>query len=430
MHRALRHMVCCCAMTLTLVGAAAQAQLRGHGGPVRAVAISGDGGTALSGSFDASAILWSLRSDAAEQVLRVHEGAVNAVAMLQDGRIVTGGEDGRIAVWTRGRSEPDGILAGHTAPIVGLAVSPDGSTLASASWDCTIRLWSLAGQSPRVLEGHQANVNGVAFAPDGSLLVSVGYDATVRIWSLQQPAPPVVTSLPTALNAVSVAPDGEIVAAGADGNLHFLSPRGEAKSSLELSATPIIALALSRDGARIAAVAIGGPVAIVDRTSRHVARKLTGPGLPAWSAAFLSDQRVLVTGGADGAIRRWDVESGEAIGASAPDSAEDPLAAYAGDPGAQVFRACVACHTLGPGQPNRAGPSLHGLVGRRVATLPGYNYSPALKQLDIVWTPETVAKLFEIGPALYLPGTKMPEQRIGNPEDRDALVRFLERATR
>jgi cytochrome c len=47
-----------------------------------------------------------------------------------------------------------------------------------------------------------------------------------------------------------------------------------------------------------------------------------------------------------------------------------------------------------------------------------------------VWTPETVAKLFEVGPATYTPGTKMPEQRIASPEDRDALVRFLEKATR
>ena len=56
-----------------------------------------------------------------------------------------------------------------------------------------------------------------------------------------------------------------------------------------------------------------------------------------------------------------------------------------------------------------------------IATLPGYNFSEALKHLDIVWTPDTVAKLFEIGPANYTPGTKMPEQRIGAPEDRDEL---------
>ena len=108
---------------------------------------------------------------------------------------------------------------------------------------------------------------------------------------------------------------------------------------------------------------------------------------------------------------------------------DDPLAAYAGDPGAEIFRACVACHTLSPDEGNRAGPTLAGIFGRKIATLPGYNFSDALKKLDIVWTPETVAKLFEVGPAAYTPGTKMPEQRIGSPEDRKALTNFLEKAT-
>jgi cytochrome c len=73
---------------------------------------------------------------------------------------------------------------------------------------------------------------------------------------------------------------------------------------------------------------------------------------------------------------------------------------------------------------------LHGIFGRRIASLPGYSYSEPLKHLDIVWTPETLARLFEIGPARYTPGTKMPEQQIGSPEDRAALIKFLERATR
>ena len=93
---------------------------------------------------------------------------------------------------------------------------------------------------------------------------------------------------------------------------------------------------------------------------------------------------------------------------------EDPLAAFTGDPGAEIFRACVACHTLSPDEGNRAGPTLAGIFGRRIASLPGYNFSEALRQMDIVWTPETVAKLFELGPAAYTPGTKMPEQRIGS----------------
>jgi len=69
-------------------------------------------------------------------------------------------------------------------------------------------------------------------------------------------------------------------------------------------------------------------------------------------------------------------------------------------------------------------------MGRRIATLPGYNFSPALKKLDIVWTPETVAKLFELGPAAFTPGTKMPEQTINSAEDRAALVKFLEKVTK
>src|SRR5260370_26543774 len=140
----------------------AQAQLSGHGGPIRALAISPDGATALSGSFDASAIRWSLRRDVAEQVLRLHESAVNAVAILDDGRALTAGADARIAVWAPGNPMPDIILTGHTGPIVGLAVSPDGLTLASASWDRTVRLWPPAWGPPPVLVAHQQNVNGVA----------------------------------------------------------------------------------------------------------------------------------------------------------------------------------------------------------------------------------------------------------------------------
>ena len=87
------------------------------------------------------------------------------------------------------------------------------------------------------------------------------------------------------------------------------------------------------------------------------------------------------------------------------------------------------CHTLSLDEGCKAGPSLAGTFGRRIATLPGYNFSLALKKLDIVWTPETVAKLFEVGPAIYTPGTKMPEQKIRSSQDRRALVEFLVRVT-
>src|SRR5215510_9310393 len=85
-----------------LLAPAAEAQLRGHGGPVRALAITPDGKTAISGSFDTSVIRWSLDRNTADEVLRFHDSAVNAVVILSDGRFVTSGEDARIAIWRPG----------------------------------------------------------------------------------------------------------------------------------------------------------------------------------------------------------------------------------------------------------------------------------------------------------------------------------------
>jgi cytochrome c len=317
------------------------------------------------------------------------------------------------------------VFEGHTAPVSGLAISPDGAWLASASWDRTVRLWPLGGGAARVLEGHQQNVNGVAFTPDGAALVSAGYDLTVRIWPLAGGAPTIMT-LPSPLNAVAVARDGEIAVGAADGRVFFLSPSGELRGEVAAGGTPVIAIAVSPDGALVAAAGIRGSVAIIERASRTLARTLVGPGLPVWSAAFFPDSRTLLTGGTDRMIRRWNAVTGEHIGSVAMSELEDPLAAYAGDRGAEVYR----CHALSPDEGNRAGPTLAGIFGRKIATLPGYEFSPALKKLDIVWTPETVAKLFELGPMAYTPGTKMPEQKIGSPEDRAALVRFLERAAK
>src|SRR5215831_19086221 len=317
-------------LLLSVAPPVAQAQLRGHGGPVRALAISRDGTQAVSGSFDTSAIRWSLSLNTAQQVLRHHDGAVNAVAYLRDGRIVTAGADARIAIWTPGQQQPDRTLSGHSGPIASVAVSPDNAMLASASWDRTVRLWPLNGGEPRVLEGNAQNANGVAFSPDGKNVVSAGYDATVRIWPLAR-GNEIVRNLPTPLNDVAIAPDGEIVAAGANGKVYFLSADGVLLSEVEASSTPVIAVAISPDGSLVAAAGIRGSVAVIERKTRKLAHTLVGPGLPVWSVAFFRDNRTLLTGGTDRMIRRWDASSGEPIGSVAVGAPEDPLAAYAGE---------------------------------------------------------------------------------------------------
>jgi cytochrome c len=425
------HTLLLCGFAVAVSAAGLQpihAQLRGHGGPVRALAISSDGTHVVSGSFDTSTIRWSLSRNVAEQVMRFHDGPVNAVAWLKDGRIVTAGGDAHIAIWTPGQQTPDRVLDGHTGPIVALAVSPDGKTLASASWDSTVRLWPLAGGPPRVLEGNAQNVNGVAFSADGSQIIGAGYDGTIHAWQVAGDGVS-VHNLPSPLNAVVTTPDREMIAAGASGKVFFLSATGEVLGELQAGATPIIQLAISNNGVLVAAATTRGSVAVIDRKQRTLMHTLVGPGLPVWAIAFLPDNSTLLTGGTDSVIRRWNAVTGEPIDSTLVGVPEDPLKRYAGDHGAEVFRACVACHALRADEAQKAGPTLWHIFGRRIATLPGYNFSPALKTLDIVWSKETVAKLFEIGPAHYTPGTKMPEQTIGAEADRKALVDFLARAT-
>lgn len=414
-------------LTCLALPAAAQ-EMRGHGGPVRALAVAPDGRIALSGSFDTSAILWDIERGLAMAVLRGHESSVNAALALPGGRFATAGEDGRILLWRIGKVEPETRIEGHSGPVAGLALSPDGRFLASASWDGTARVTPLGGGEARVVTGHTGPLNAVAFTPDGGAIVTGGHDATIRIAPLGEGhARSIDVGSPVA--GLVVAPDGEIVAGGADGRLRFFGPDGSRRGEVVASETPVVAVSLSADGHRLAAAGIRGSVALVDRPSRAVERLLVGPGLPVWSIAFRAGTEELMTGGGDRLVRRWLATTGEHLGAVVMSRPSEALARLADHPGAEVFRACSACHTLDPDGGNRAGPTLHGVIGRRIATAPGYDYSPALRGMDIVWTKETIARLFEIGPNAYTPGTKMPEQQVTDPDDLKALVDFIARAT-
>jgi cytochrome c len=115
--------------------------------------------------------------------------------------------------------------------------------------------------------------------------------------------------------------------------------------------------------------------------------------------------------------------------AAAPATAEpigDLLAAADPAAGEKLFKVCAACHTIDAGGANRIGPNLHGIVGTTHAHAAGFAYSEAMKAK--AGTPWTVEELnaFIWNPKKTLPGTKMAYAGMKKPEDRAALIKFLQ----
>ena len=169
--------------------------LRGHTDSVRSVALSADGKTLASGSWDNAIGLWDVA--AGKRLRLIHTasaGTVLSVAWSADGKaLASGSKDKTIRLWDVATGKPLGLpFTGHTGTVYSVVSSADGKTLASGSGDNTIILWDVTTgkQLGSPLTGHTGTVRSVALSADGKTLASGSDDNTIRLWDIAtRPSP-------------------------------------------------------------------------------------------------------------------------------------------------------------------------------------------------------------------------------------------------
>jgi cytochrome c len=92
--------------------------------------------------------------------------------------------------------------------------------------------------------------------------------------------------------------------------------------------------------------------------------------------------------------------------------------------GAAIYERCAACHSLAN---DRAGPRHCGLLGRRAGTVPGFDYSEAMKRSGIVWNEGSLDR-FLAAPTRVVPGTSMGYAGVADPVERANLIAYLKGA--
>jgi len=123
----------------------------------------------------------------------------------------------------------------------------------------------------------------------------------------------------------------------------------------------------------------------------------------------------------------YEIPVEETSAEAAPEETVDVAALMSeADPakGESVFKKCAACHSTAAGE-NKVGPTLHGVIGRKIASEAGFSYSSALTGLEGNWGPEQLFGFLE-DPKGFAPGTAMSFAGLPKPEDRANVIAYLE----
>jgi WD40 repeat protein len=229
-------------------------------------------------------------------------------------------------------------LKGHSEYLTATAFSPDGTVLATASGDHTIRLWEVQTGDPlHTLAGHDEGVSGIAFGP-GGLLASVSGDRTLRLWNVATGAAMLTSRAghQSYLSAVAFSPDGTVATAGWDGSVRLRDVSGDRPlRTFRLTGEAAAAVAFSPDGSLLAAVGDDGTAQLWELTADAAEYELNGRR-PLTDVAFSPDGRLLAAAGADGTASLWNIAASQVV-LTLSTGDDDPVLAVAFSPDGRLL---------------------------------------------------------------------------------------------
>ena len=308
--------------------------LSGHSRIVRSVAFNPDGKTLASGGDDGKIILWDVQTRDIVGELQIEyidpglnikvSSPVLSVAFSPDGSTLASGDYGKhVTLWDVKTRQPIQILSGHSGIVRSVAFSPDGKTLASGSADKTIILWDTqTGQFREQLRGHSVLINSLSFSPDGSTLASGSGDTTIILWDMNR-GQPISRPLNGYIHfgpilSIAFSPDGKTLASGSLDTTIMLwdVEKGQSIGDQPLSrhTDMVRSVAFSAAGMTLASGSNDKTIILWDVEKRAAVVTLSGHSDPVTSVAFSPDDKMLASGSEDSTVRLWDVENGQSIG--------------------------------------------------------------------------------------------------------------------